>query len=287
VPKLAVIANCQARPIASLCQGLAADVEITGVGVVHLVSIQDENELKKSFDAADIIFAQLVQDNYPIPFVRTGTLKATYPGKVIVWPNLFFRGQCPDLYYANGERKQRLGGPLLDYHLRTVLEGWRQGRSAAVVLAALKAGEMASPPDVGHQSLQQLRLREAATDVRASDIIEEAWTTRRLFFTFNHPRTILLEAIARRLLRNAGIASGGRVPPRFGEPLGLVVPPMVHAMRQALGLDFGPEDEPIRGVRWPVQPGERPIQYSLQDLVDSFYRAYDAQADITRTAALS
>lgn len=285
--RIAVIANCQARPVANLCRHLAPGVEITGVGIVHLASPKDEADLAAACETADVILAQLVADNYPVTFVRTNALKAAHPGKVIVWPNLFFRGQCPDLHYATGEGRRRLAGPLTDYHLRLVLEAWQAGVPAAETLARLEGGAIAAPPDTAAQSLAQLRERETATDVRASDLIEDSWTRQRLFFTFNHPRTVLLEALTRRLLQTAGIAATGAVPPRFGEPLGPIIPPMTRAMRNALGLDFGEEDEPIRGVPWPKQPGERPIPYSLADLVETFYRAYDAQADIARTARLS
>jgi hypothetical protein len=285
--RIALIANCQARPVATLVQRLAPQTEITGTSVVHLATPKDEAAMAEACATADVIFAQLVADNYPVSFVRTAALKAAYPGKVVVWPNLFFRGQCPDLHYATGEGRRRLEGPLAEYHSRTVLDGWSAGRPAADTLARLEAGDLTAPPDTAMDSLTHLRQREAATDVAASDLIAADWTRRRLFFTFNHPRTVLLEALTRRLLAVAGIAATGAVPPSFGEPLGPIVPPLTAGMRAAIGLDFGEEDEVIRGVPWPAEPGRRRAEYTLPDLVNAFYRAYDAQDEIARTARLS
>ena len=262
-------------------------MEITGVGVVHLASSEDEAFVVGACESADVIFAQLVQDNYPIPFVRTNALKAAHPNKVVVWPNLFFRGQCPDLYYATGIGRQRLTGPLTEYHLRTVLDGWVDGVPVSETTTRIRDGSMASSLDIGDQSLRQLRHREKMTDIQICDVIEASWTHQRLFFTFNHPRTALLEAVTRRLLQTAGIAVTGKLPPRFREALNRIIPPMTHAMRQTLGLDFGEEDEPIRGMAWPPMAGNRPIEYALSDLVETFYRAYDAQAELARAAKLS
>lgn len=285
--RIAVIANCQARPVATLVRHLAPQAEITGIAVVHLATPKDETSLAEACAAADLVFAQLVADNYPVPFVRTAALKAAHPGKVVAWPNLFFRGQCPDLHYATGEGRRRLNGPLGDYHSRTVLDGWLGGRPTAATLARLEEGDLAAPPGAAEDSLAQLRQREAAADVAVSDLIAEDWTRRRLFFTFNHPRRVLLEAVTRRLLAAAGIAATGAIPPRYGEPLGRVVPPMTAGMRTALGLDFGDEGEAIRGIAWPSEPTTRHLEYTLPDLVDALYHAYDSQADVARAARLS
>lgn len=286
MPKIAVIANCQAPPVAILGQALAPGIEIVGTFRIHLTSPQEEATLTAACDAADIILAQLVQDAYPVPFLRSAALKSAYPGKVILWPNLFFRGQCPDLFYATGPERQRLIGPLGGYHLRGVLEAWRAALPLAEALHRLAAGEMAVPPDVGAASLRDLQRREAACDVRASDLIEHCWRHERLFFTFNHPRSQLLDAMTRRLLGMAGIPTPGAIPPRFGEPLSRVIPPMTCPMQQAAGLDFGEAEEALRGVPYPAIQSA-PIAYTLPQLLETFYRAYDDQPELARTARLS
>jgi hypothetical protein len=67
---------------------------------------------------SDLIFVQLTRDSSR-RFRPHREAAGGIPGKVIVWPNVFFRGACPDLNYvtSNGTR---LLGPLGHYHNRFV-----------------------------------------------------------------------------------------------------------------------------------------------------------------------
>ncbi len=285
MPKIAVIANCQARPVAKLCGLLVPGSIITGIGIVQLLKANDEVSITSACETADVIFAQLVHDTFPVSFVRSDVLRQRYPGKVIVWPNLFYRGQCPDLFYATGPAHERLMGPMQAYHLRSVLEAWRAGVTAKGALASL-ADTPPDAEDISAVSLNALRARERSTDIAASDLIEEEWREFRLFFTFNHPRARLLEAVSRRLFRAAGLNAEPSSPVSFGEPLGRIIPPMSVAMAHRLGFRFPEMAEAIRGLVYPLQAGKA-RDYSLDELVETSYQAYDDQPELARNAKLS
>ncbi len=70
-------------------------------------------------------------------------------------------------------------------------------------------------------------------------MIEESWRSERLFFTFNHPTSKLLIAIASRLLGAAGLAIV-HIPnlKATGEPLARIVPPMLPSVARSLSLTF-------------------------------------------------
>ncbi|MDO9502246.1 WcbI family polysaccharide biosynthesis putative acetyltransferase [Falsiroseomonas sp.] len=286
MPRVAIIANCQMRPMAALCESIGEAVSVTGGFVVHLAKREDEAAVEAACAKADLVFSQLVLESFPLPFLRSESLRAAHGEKVIVWPNLFFRGQCPDLFYATGTDRLRLTGPLTEYHLASVLEAWRAGDGVDRTVARLSAGDFNIAVDAAQISLDQLRQRETACDVRASDIIEAAWREEHLFFTFNHPRSRLLDTVARRLLAQADVAATGRPASGFSEPLGRIRPPLTPGMCRRFGLEFTDSQAEIRGVPYPGGDGP-PITYELPALVAAFFRAYDGQAELAHTARLS
>jgi hypothetical protein len=283
--KVFVIANCQARPVATLCARLAPSVEIIGVGITHLLSKSDEGSIENKCQEADIVLAQLVQNHYPIDFVRPAYLKHNYGDKVFFWPNLFFRGQNPDLFYATVPGQGRVMGPLAEYHLGSVLLAWRAGRQVAETLRVLRETGDQVWESAGEASLVELRERETSAHVAASDLIAARWRNERLFFTFNHPRANLIQMFVRRLLAAAGLSPASDVV-AFGEPLGRIVPPTTSAMCKLAGLHYDPTDDLIRGVTYGDSPAT-PITYTLDALVETFFRAYDSQADAAKAARLS
>src|SRR5947208_11955161 len=98
--RVTVIANCQARPVADYLRLLGRDVEIVDIVITHLAKETDVSRLEQAAAKSDFIFAQLVQPNYPVSVVRSAVLKERYGDRVVLWPNLFFKGQCPDLCYV-------------------------------------------------------------------------------------------------------------------------------------------------------------------------------------------
>lgn len=204
---IAVVGNCQARPLASIFAASLPNAQITATAIVHLLADKDEPDYAAFFEAADVIFSQRVTDNYPCSFLRTSRLKETYGNKVICFPNLYYSGYNPELSYLRNEARKPIGGPLGDYHSRTIFKAWQQGLT--VKEAVLRHYDIVYNQEnyagLPEKSIQELYQREAETDVRIIDWIEAQLWRQRLFFTFNHPTQALLKQLALSLIRLSDI----------------------------------------------------------------------------------
>ncbi len=283
--KIAVIGNCQARPLAELLHELVPDLQVLKVSVVHLLTDADADEHMPAYHEADLIVAQLVASTYPCSFVRTDQLKSEFSGKLIVWPNLYYAGYNPELRYLRGDGRRPVKGPLGDYHLQPIVDAWRAGDSADVAASRLLdvAYSQSRYHDVPDRSIVELRGREERCDVALSAWITERRWIEQLFFTFNHPTRRTLTEAARRLIGlaigeappNAGIASDIRV-----EPLGQFRVPVNPWIRDVFKPTFAGSDSYV-GVHLAWDGGAPRVtgkaEYQLPELVSEFYSAYEHQ----------
>lgn len=284
---IAVVGNCQARPLAQTLLALVPHGRISTVAIVHLLRDAQEAEHAPQLAASDVIFAQSVADNYPCRFVRCSELRRKYGRRVVTWPNLYYAGYNPELTYLRQADRKPLGGPLGDYHNRLVLDAWRQGLGVGGARQRLHDLDHSARAygDVPQRSLDELRRRELATDVRIVDAITERLWEHRLFFVFNHPAQALITLLARQLLQVAGIVPSGTDPrPNDArEPLGQYRCPVNRWVAQALNCRFD-ESPAFHGVAVESGPdgavtaGPRRI-YSEQEVVETFFRVYDHSRD--------
>jgi hypothetical protein len=287
--RFAVVANCQARPVADLLMKLSAGLEICGMIITHLASAETAVADLAVLRSADLIFAQFVTDQYHAAHLATSRLRHEFGARLVSWPNIFFRGQCPDLSYAAATGTPRLQGPLREYHLRSVYECWRNRTSQQSCMAMLRQTDPDYPPvleEIAGKSLAELQLREASLDVGIADIIQEHWRHRRLFFTFNHPALYLLAEIASRLLKMVGIRQSDLSVKGAAEPLALVVPPVLRREADSFAQSFA--NDTIEGAALQVATAKLVIgkrcTYDLAGLIAQFYLSYDCQ--LMRSAAV-
>jgi hypothetical protein len=200
--RVTIIGNCQARPVAEYLRLIGSDVEIVDIVTTHLAKEAEQERLEQAAAKSDFIFAQLVQPNYPVQFVRSAVLKNRYGDRAILWPNIFFKGQCPDLCYVTAGSGARVVGPMEAYHSRPLIDAWLAGRGVEETERQLLNGEFntAGLPFLVDASLEELRRREQLCNVGVADLIAEYWISRRCFFTFNHPVADLMIEVARQLL---------------------------------------------------------------------------------------
>jgi len=282
--RVIVIANCQARPIADYLRLLGRDVEVVDIVITHLAKEADAIRIEKAAAKSDFIFAQLVQPNYPVQFLRSSVLQERYGDRVLLWPNIFFRGQTPDLCYVTAARGARVLGPLSEYHSRPIMDAWREGLTAEQTQIRLTGGQIDTTglQAVVAESLDELRQRERQCAVGITDLIAERWRSRRYFFTFNHPVNDLLLAVAQRLLARVGkqttlSLNGSHV----NEPLCQFVPPAWPAIVEALQLEF-PTSTSSRGVPVDlsdgrVRSGSGTAYYTPRELIETFFLCYESQ----------
>jgi len=291
---IAIIGNCQARPLAEMMKAVY-DVTIETIAIVHLLRSDQEREYTGPFERADFVLAQSVSDSYPCEFVRKNALIDRYGEKVFIWANLYFSGYNPELMYVRPAAGAHLVGPLGDYHLAPIVAGYQEGLS--VERCAKRLGDTGwnrlQYEGAVERSLEELRRRESHAGAPVADLVEAHWTSRRLFYTFNHPSAFLLLEYAYRIGTKLGLTikrQSGWSP--LNEPLGkFVVPtnPFVledyrvsvddSPMFRGIGVDFDNDGKPM--------PQQRQTQYySSEELIQCFYRVYDSKRDLISRVSL-
>ena len=188
-------------------------------------------------------------------------METGFPGRVVVWPNIFYAGQQPFLRYFTRPGAGRMLGPFEAMHDLRLYRSWlRTGRvDPGAVLQA--DADLVTRTAAGSRSA--LTERDALADVAVADLIADDPRAEPQFFTFNHPRRALMADVARRLLRKAGL-DAARPPPARPEPLGRYRVP---------GIDTA---EGMQGDPVPAQGTRQPRPYGLADLAAAFQAVYDA-----------
>ncbi len=281
-PKVTIVANCQGAPLAGILK-LFFGIQVVEVIAVHRQDVIKVDVLERAVEASDFVLTQEIHRGYPVEWVRTAALRERWPSKLMVWQNLYFRGYNPELIYLRPERGRHYRGPLGDYHIADIVEGFRGGRPAAVVAREIR------DPDFNRArygaeieaSVAELRDREKATITPVADYIEKNFQHRRLFYTFNHPSNALIFRAAAMI---AGAIGLRRLQPfradLINEALNEILLPINPAVRLDVsetvsdwnhftGFDYSFRPERVVAV------GRNRRFYTPEEVVEHFYRVYD------------
>jgi Polysaccharide biosynthesis enzyme WcbI len=267
--KILVIGNCQARPVTKLMQSTGSFDCLPPI-LLQLSRPEDAAQHQALIDAADIVFAQLTVDTFEPAHLRSSQIKARYPDKTVIWPNMFYSGQQPYLRYMTHLTEGRILGPLEALHDIRIFRKWLLQRGKG------QQADWVEGPDfvarAGAASLQGLKSRELRCDVHVSDLIQDATEGKRLFFTFNHPNNWLLARTSERMLGQLG-ASYVIDEKSDPEYLSRYIVPSVWSGN----ADY---PEPFRGVNTILKSNktvgaEGLREYTLSELEDAFMSCYD------------
>lgn len=288
--RVVVAGNCQARPVSKYLKIMCPEIELLPEIIVHLSRPDLAVAHQQILDSADVILAQSVQDGYSVEHLTSNNLRSQYGDKLITWPNLFFTGNCIDIVYITTSDNRRLSGPLDVYHNRLLYETWQDGvpvEEATTEVRTRYARESDVLQASIRASLDELFRRDAQTDVQIASFVSSNWQRQRLFFTFNHPSSILLLELTRQLAAVANIPVELDLAEYFEpEPLNRIVPATLPEAVDSLGLTY-PAVESSKGIDCQITEAKesRPATrlYSWQDLVTCFYTAYERQnlTDVT------
>lgn len=288
--KIVIVGNCQVRPLVTILGAMCSEGTRFEYLVAHLSDSCSVSQDNLHLSEADLIFTQPIDDAYKAEHLSTTKLKTNYGKKVVVWPNIFFSGQCPDLVTVTDQQGTVIKGPLETYQLSGVLSTWKQGFSTDQAVKFLRNN---LPHDehalaIGiKNSLQALKQRELSTDINISDFLESEFIFHRLFFTFNHPTLTVMIELCQRLLRFCDLQIEKRVIAQFWEePLGRLTYPMTAPIAEFLKIKFDFTDA-CRGVNLEitdknVKLGQSRL-YSFEEFVSESFKAYDAQLSIDST----
>jgi hypothetical protein len=277
---IVVLGNCQAQMLESLMALASQDVTVKRLPPVFELGEQNRAEVVAAFEKADHIFAQRVSQDYAIEWVRPDWLRATFPHKVLVWPNIYFDGYFPDIHYIYRAPYGKVQGPLDDYHLRRVFDAHKAGRTVASAVDSVTRGEPRLDQNAFEKSLAQLRLREQDVDVTISDFVADEVGRRRAFYTPNHPCNFLLVEMARRLADRVDLLFSMERAETFGYALDKIYIPIYSAIIRSQSVTFA-ETADYRGrsvesaTSQSIAIGDQKT-YAPVELVEQFYRIYDA-----------
>ena len=271
--QIQVIANCQARPITMLVPRVAPDTKMLEPIIVHLSKAEDEAAHLAQMEQADVIFAQLTQDDFQPAHLATKNLKERFGDKVVVWPNIFYMGQQPYLRYFTHATTGRMMGPMEAMHDLRLYNSWKvTGRVDPAVITQSDSDFIAA---IRKTSLAQLEAKEKKCDVAISDFLTVHENNERLFFTFNHPTQLVLLEMARRMF-----AIIGKPPPPPGgtndqhpESLNRYQVPSVWDQK---GVEYQGDQYVSDPVKGPTRLPGRPQRYTLEELCEAYQKTYDA-----------
>lgn len=275
--KIVVVGNCQAAPLGRILRLLSSDIEVLAVATVHKLANEDEEDYAEHFTNADFIVTQLIAENYRCTFVRTSLLESKYPEKIIRTVNLFYMGYHCEWMYLKDEKSNIITGPMSDYHSRTIWEGWKKNKSVEQVVTDINCLQynQSRYSNTMSSSLEELKKRELAADIKITDVLEAEQQNIQLFFTFNHPSKYLLIAYAKQILNHLGVDIAEGEVGTLKEPLDRIIIPnnILSGASQSQKL--------IKGVSYEVSPQGESIFttdtkfYSEIELVEAFFRVYE------------
>ena len=277
---IVVLGNCQAQMLEGILALAGQDVTVKRLPPVFEIGEQERAEVIAAFEKADHIFAQRVSQDYHLEWVRPDWLRATFPHKVLIWPNIYFDGYFPDIHYIYRAPYGKVQGPLDDYHLRRVFDAHKAGRTVASAVDSITKGDLRLDQNAFEKSLGQLTLREQDVDVKISDFVADEVGQRRAFYTPNHPFNFLLVEMARRLADRVDLLFSMERAETFGYALDKIYIPIYSAIIRSQSVKFA-ETAGYLGRQVDVATSQiiavgAQKTYTPVELVEQFYRIYDA-----------
>ncbi|AZH83719.1 peptide ABC transporter ATPase [Plantibacter sp. PA-3-X8] len=223
-----VLGNCQAESLRTVMD--APDRRFVRVPAVHEMTPEDAERLHEVVGAAHTVVSQPVRDDYHDLPLGTRQVAASTSGRVLTVTPVRFGGLHPF------QAAVRVPGveenpPIVAYHdVRTL--------AAAAGLPVASALQPDAVRAIGRASVEELRRREAATDVPVSDLFESVTADHAR--TVNHPGNAIWLPLGARVLDVLG-APGGVTDP--GRPLlNAVRAPIAPEVVDAWSLTDEPRD---------------------------------------------
>lgn len=223
-----VLGNCQAESLRTVMD--APDRRFVRVPAVHEMTPEDAERLHEVVGAAHTVVSQPVRDDYHDLPLGTRQVAASTSGRVLTVTPVRFGGLHPF------QAAVRVPGveenpPIVAYHdVRTL--------AAAAGFPVASALQPDAVRGIGRASVEELRRREAATDVPVSDLFDSVTADHAR--TVNHPGNAIWLPLGARILETLG-APGGVTDP--GRPLlNAVRAPIAPEVVDAWSLTDQPRD---------------------------------------------
>jgi hypothetical protein len=276
--KIVIPGNCQAQLLESMVMAALPGAEVTRLEPNYMMTEAHKSSVMRILRDADHIFAQRTSRSFYLDWLTPRALRETFPGKCLIWPNIYFDGNFPDTHYIYKGELGKILSPLEDYHLRPLVDAWRAGAGVAEAVAAFESSGLAFG-DPFEASFAQLELREQDVDVKISDFLREKAPLRRCVYTPNHPYNDVLALLGARLAASAGLDFDREAAAAIPYRLDRVYLPTFPAIVRGRSLPYDNRTR-FRGVEIAditekaVELGG-PREYTTEELVRAFWKIYD------------
>lgn len=271
--KFSVVGNCQSAPLRKLFSSIpGSDVPV--IPANYLFKESDKERVLDEFSDSDYLIVQRVSDDYFLNWITPSYLKENYPGKVVIWPNIYFDAYYPDVNYFYRQGVGKVLGPLTDYHFDTIKSSYLSGKSVSETCVSFQnAYANDSLRGLIECSIDNLIDREGSCDVAISDYVFEHSSRQLAFYTPNHPKSFLVVELFHRIKKLLGINDLSQAV--VGEMNNVVIlphPALIKNFDCAQADSYlGVELDFVGGV---LKAGA-PKKYSVQEMVDGYFWAYE------------
>jgi hypothetical protein len=245
---------------------------------VHEITREKVVKLHASLGQCDLVIAQRVSESYRGLGVGTKTLASMAPKATLVrWPDAYWGGYFPDLFYLRDAAGQSVVNGPFDYHDRGILHAFVSGWGVDETIQRLRDPDQPlTAEEWVRDARENLQIREHECDIAISPFVESAFDSALLFFTMNHPANIVLKYMAEQVLELIGLPNELPARKRLPERLCATFYPIHANHHRALGLQFvTPDTYKIRGA-----------SYDPRRAVKAFFSYYKAHPELVSLNAL-
>lgn len=279
--KIVAIGNCQLVPIV---KNIMSTPELTEKYIlfqgrsVHMITEQEVKDLHNHIASCDILICTHVNEGYRNGIgVDTNHLifLAKKAEKIIIIPSIYWEGQTPELFYMKNIDGSN-NSEIFDYHNKIIFASYIQGYSVEKTVSVILDGEDISfntnfiettnnrlikrENEIKHE--YEHVMENEIINIEISEFIIKNYTSSRLFWTFNHPTTFLINYASELIINSIECnLKANMVSEEFLDDSFFPLHKSVYA---ALKCDF--EDERHFRVRRKY--------YSLFDIVNLYFEFY-------------
>lgn len=277
--KCLVYGNCQSMALKGLLKQnpqFNKHYEIVECPSVHLLTQDDLPNQELILSDVDLLIHQPVSDNYKGLYqLSTNYLKSKLKpkAKVISFPVAYFTGYNPEMVYLKTKNGQRIAQPFT-YHDTNIMKFYLLGKSVNETIELIQSNDFYQS-SYAHQNLENtlfnLEQRERDLDIKLSSFIRESYKVDKLFYTFNHPTSIILNYLANSIFQALELDKN-KVFFDILEKSDILANssfPIYPSLYSALELQFPTSNSYVF---------ERKT-YPMESVVDSYFKIYDNHRD--------
>lgn len=265
--KISVIGNCQTNNLTACMQIMAPLADISGTVVDYATA------LPADISDSDLIFLQTSQSEIPY---ENDILAKRFSDRIRWWPNIYYSGYHPDLYFIYRPEGGAYQSALGDYSSAIVVYAWLKGLSPSA------AKDLFCEPIYDHLGyFDHLAVSDemvASEGEKCSlDLVRmlPSWKSGGCFMhSPSHPKLFVEAQIARALLESCGIPVMFEEPERFLQDwvLNWASWPVYPGLAHKLGIHGRYEFKLPKNMCEQNRPAE---VIDLEEFIKRSYKFYD------------